>query len=108
MVQIIMIFGAWRTGETPVPLEWLGIVIALTGSLASGLGYAVWYTALQGLTLTRAAVVQLCVPIVTAMGGVAFLSETISQRLLLSSGMILGGIWVTIIGRRPLIRIKEP
>jgi len=76
-----------------------GIVLAvLSGALASGAGYAIWYLALSGLTTTRAAVVQLSVPVLTALGGVAFLTEIISGRLILSSIMILGGIWLTIIG----------
>jgi len=76
-----------------------GIVLAvLSGALASGAGYVIWYTALSGLTTTRAAVVQLSVPVLTALGGVAFLAEIISGRLILSSVMILGGIWLTIIG----------
>jgi len=70
----------------------------LSGALASGVGYAVWYVALRELTATRAAVVQLSVPVLTAIGGVTFLAEIISARLILSSIMILGGIWLTIIG----------
>jgi len=76
-----------------------GIMLAvLSGALASGVGYAIWYLALSGLTTTRAAVVQLSVPVLTAMGGVVFLAEIISGRLILSSVMILGGIWLAIIG----------
>jgi len=78
-----------------------GVVLAvLSGALASGTGYVIWYMALSGLTTTRAAVVQLSVPVLTAIGGVIFLMETISERLILSSIMILGGIWLTIIGHR--------
>ena len=33
-----------------------------SGALASGVGYAIWYTALRGLNATRAATVQLSVP----------------------------------------------
>ncbi|MDQ6959694.1 MAG: DMT family transporter [Mariprofundaceae bacterium] len=76
-----------------------GIALAvLSGALASGVGYAIWYLALRGLTTTRAAVVQLSVPVLTAMGGVIVLTEMISGRLILSSIMILGGIWLTITG----------
>ncbi len=72
----------------------------LSGALASGVGYAIWYMALRGLTATRAAVVQLSVPVFTAMGGTVFLAEMITERLILSSIIILGGIWLTIIGHR--------
>jgi drug/metabolite transporter (DMT)-like permease len=50
-----------------------GVLYAvISGSLSSGVGYAVWYAALKGLTNTRAALLQLCVPIVAALGGVVF------------------------------------
>lgn len=79
-----------------------GIILAvLSGALASGVGYAIWYTALTGLTTTHAAVVQLSVPVLTAIGGVVFLAEAISGRLILSSIMILCGIWLTIISHNP-------
>lgn len=79
-----------------------GILIALaSGAITSGLGYVLWYTALRNLTATRAAVVQLLVPILAAVGGVVFLSETISLRLVLSAVVVLGGIALALTaGRR--------
>ncbi|TQV82661.1 DMT family transporter [Exilibacterium tricleocarpae] len=77
-----------------------GILLAvLSGGIASGLGYAVWYIALGGLLVTQAAVVQLIVPVIAAVGGVLFANEVISLRLLLSSIMILGGILTVILGK---------
>ena len=74
---------------------------AASGALASGLGYAVWYTALHGLKATSAATVQLSVPILAALGGIVFLGEAISLRLLIASVAILGGIALVIIDRIP-------
>ena len=83
-------------------LEVTGVLLAVvSGSLASGVGYVVWYAALTDLTATDAAVVQLSVPILAAMGGVVFLAEAITVRLALSAVMILGGIALAIVGRRP-------
>lgn len=79
-----------------------GIVLATSsGALASGVGYVIWYAALPGLSATRAATVQLAVPVLAAMGGVLFLSEDISVRLVTAAVMILGGIALAI-GARPL------
>jgi drug/metabolite transporter (DMT)-like permease len=64
----------------------------LSGALASGIGYVVWYTALPALKATNAATVQLSVPVIAALGGVVFLSEPITGRLVLASFAILGGI----------------
>jgi len=77
---------------------------ALSGVVASGLGYVVWYLALRGLTATRAAVVQLAVPILAAAGGVTLLSETLSPRLVISSAMVLGGIAMALLARERWIQ----
>ena len=85
-----------------------GVLLAvLSGALASGVGYVVWYAALQGLTATRAATVQLSVPVLAAAGGVIFLSEHISIRLLLSAIMILGGVGLSLLGRARLVSVDE-
>jgi drug/metabolite transporter (DMT)-like permease len=73
---------------------------ALSGALASGVGYAVWYAVLPRLTATRAATMQLTVPVLAALGGVVFLAETISARLVLASLLVLGGVALAIFGRR--------
>lgn len=77
-----------------------GVIYAvLSGAVASGIGYTLWYTALAGLSATQAAVVQLLVPVIAAAGGVAFMSEAISLRLALSAVLILGGILMVTLGR---------
>ena len=84
-----------------VQLSQSGILLAvLSGAVASGVGYVIWYAALRGLTATRAAIVQLSVPVLAAWGGVAFLAENISWRLIFAGAFILGGIALAITGRR--------
>ena len=113
-------------GERPRLLEWRGFAIALCGLVylvlpgllaPSPLGsllmtvepapdtrdpeataYVIWYAALRGLTTTRAAAVQLSVPVLAALGGVIFLSEQISIRLVISSVTILGGLGLVLLG----------
>lgn len=81
-------------------LEPRGMLLAMaSGVLASGLGYVVWYEALRGLTATRGAIVQLSVPVLAAAGGVVFLGEAVSLRLVLSTILILGGVAVAIVSR---------
>lgn len=67
-----------------------------SGALTSGLGYTLWYTALPALKVTHAATVQLSVPVIAAAGGVIFLGEPITLRLLFASAAILGGIALVI------------
>jgi drug/metabolite transporter (DMT)-like permease len=74
-------------------MDGTGVLLAIaSGGLASAVGYAIWYTALRGLTATSAATVQLSVPVLAAFGGIAFLGEALTLRLLASSMAILGGI----------------
>jgi drug/metabolite transporter (DMT)-like permease len=70
-----------------------------SGALASGIGYVIWYSALPGLKATNAATVQLSVPVIAALGGIAFLGEPITLRLALASVAILGGIALVILGK---------
>lgn len=70
-----------------------GLVYALlSGALTSGIGYAIWYSALPGLGALQAASVQLSVPVLAALGGALLLGEHISLRLALVSVAVLGGI----------------
>ena len=72
----------------------------LSGALTSGVGYAIWYTALPFLKSTTAAAVQLSVPMIAALGGVAFLDEPLTLRLLAASVAIIGGIGLVALGPR--------
>jgi drug/metabolite transporter (DMT)-like permease len=82
-----------------------GALLAVaSGALASGIGYAVWYAALKGLSATRAATVQLSVPVIAALGGVLFLSETVSVRFALATVLILGGVGLALAGRMRRLR----
>jgi drug/metabolite transporter (DMT)-like permease len=77
-----------------------GILLAIvSGAVTSGLGYVVWYHALKGLTAVRAAVVQLAVPVIVALGGIAFIGEKMTLALAVSGALILGGIGIVVAGR---------
>mgnify|MGYP000955662932 CR=1 FL=1 len=89
-------------GLLSIPLPgMIGVICAvLSGALASGVGYAIWYAALPGLTPAQGASVQLSVPVITAIIGAAALAEPVTWRLGLSSVTILGGIALVIGMRR--------
>lgn len=78
-----------------------GAVLAvMSGAVTSGVGYTIWYAALKHHTAIRAAVLQLPVPLLTAILGIVLLAEAFTARLLVASILILGGIALTIFGRR--------
>jgi len=80
-----------------VHMDTQGLLLAIcSGALASGLGYALWYSALQVLRASQAAVVQLSVPVITAFAGVLLLQEPITKRLIVASAFILGGIFIAL------------
>jgi drug/metabolite transporter (DMT)-like permease len=77
-----------------------GLLLAVvSGALASGVGYSIWYTALPKLSALHAAVVQLIVPVLAAGAGAIVLSESMSVRVLVAALAILGGIALAIFGR---------
>ncbi len=77
-----------------------GVLLAvLSGGVASGIGYAVWYRALGGLSAVQAAVLQLLVPVIATVGGVLFTDEAISIRLMIAALLVLGGILLVVVGR---------
>lgn len=74
-----------------------GVIPAIvSGALASGVGYVIWYAALPHLSSITAASVQLSVPVIAAFGGTVFVSEAITARLVIASICILGGIALVI------------
>ena len=80
--------------------SWRGALLATaSGAIASGLGYTFWYAALRGLTATRAAVLQLLVPLLAAGAGVALLDESLTTRLVVAAATITGGVALAIRGR---------
>ena len=82
-------------------LDEAGVLYAvLSGALASGLGYVIWYIVLPELRPTIASTVQLSVPVLAAFGGVMFLGESVTVGLVLASAAILGGIALVILDRR--------
>ncbi len=83
--------GAWQEGVA---------YAFVSGALTSGVGYAIWYAALKGLKTTQAALLQLLVPIIAAVGGIIFLSESITSRLIVAGLLIITGIVLALLGKR--------
>jgi drug/metabolite transporter (DMT)-like permease len=95
LVLMINLYFFGRFSGTPT-----GMALAIaSGAVTSGIGYVVWYAALPGLTATRAATVQLSVPVIAALGGVILLSEDITPRLLLAAVATLGGVAIVLAQR---------
>jgi drug/metabolite transporter (DMT)-like permease len=75
------------------------VLAIVSGAVTSGLGYIVWYAALKRLTATRASIVQLAVPVIAALGGVIFLGERITVRLVIAAVMVIGGVALAVIAK---------
>lgn len=86
-------------GRASPDLEGVGYAV-LSGAVTSGAGYAIWYSALAGLTALQAATVQLSVPVIAALGGAWILAEPLTPRLLLSAVAVLGGVGLVLAAKR--------
>lgn len=93
LVTLVLVVGWSQLHVTPRGAT----LAAASGALTSGAGYALWYTALRGLTTTRAAILQLAVPVLAAVGGLIVLAEPVTPRLVLSAGLILGGVGLSLV-----------
>lgn len=94
-VPMALVLSLLMFGQTS--MDGMGITLAVgSGALASGVGYVVWYRVLPALQATHAASVQLSVPVIAALGGVAVLGEPFTLVLLVTSAAILGGIALVI------------
>ena len=75
------------------------LLAALSGSLASGVGYTLWYAALPSLTAWRAALLQLSVPVITALAAALLLAEGIPSRLLVATALVFAGVLLSLSSR---------
>jgi len=106
-VPFIIVMGLVTLASAHYSSE--GVILALlSGVITTGIGYAIWYLALGGLTSIQAAVLQLLVPLIAALGGVVFVSEAITSRLIISGALVLGGSMVVILGRYYFKRALTP
>jgi drug/metabolite transporter (DMT)-like permease len=99
--SIPMVILASAVAYPKVYLQPSGILLALiSGSVTSGLGYVLWYRALRDLTMVRASILQLLVPVLAAVGGIGLLGEEVSARLIIASILILGGVSLAVVVRK--------
>ncbi|HEX7978529.1 MAG TPA: DMT family transporter [Gemmatimonadaceae bacterium] len=104
LVLVLFVIGS-HPEATPSPR---GIVLALvSGAVTSGLGYAIWYRALPSLTVTQAAVAQLSVPVIAALGAVAVLGEAVSLRLVVAGVLVLSGVGLVLSARARQPRVER-
>jgi drug/metabolite transporter (DMT)-like permease len=95
-VVFVMALALATFAEAQISLRGIALAV-VSGALTSGIGYVIWYAALDYLSAMQAALVQLSVPAIAALGGVLLLAEPVSMRLLVSSALVLGGISMALI-----------
>lgn len=95
---VLILFAATYSN---IDISWRGFWLAsVSGGLSSGLGYALWYKALDKLSLPLAGILQLLVPVIATLGGLLFAGEAIGQELLIAGVLIIGGIALSLIAKR--------
>lgn len=94
-----LFLAVWTTGSFHATPHGLQLAV-VCGALTTGVGYVLWYAALKGLTATQGAVVQLCVPVLAAAGGILFVGEQLTSRLIIAATAILGGVALALASMR--------
>lgn len=88
---LALLCGFWLLNVSSVSVN--GIVWALlSGVLASGIGYVVWYMAVKSLSVLQASIAQLSVPVIAMAAGVIWLNEPLTIVSTVASVLVLGGI----------------
>jgi len=96
-IPILLLAGMSYVAEVSIE----GVLLAcLSGAVASGIGYSLWYVAMPLLKSTQAAVVQFCVPVLAAIAGMLFLSEPLTMRFIVASAVILGAVSVFVLNKK--------
>jgi drug/metabolite transporter (DMT)-like permease len=99
-LALLLALLTFHLGGEPGPGEERQLLLAsISGAVTSGLGYAIWYRALRGLTAVRAAILQLSVPVIAAAAAVLLLGETVTGRLVACGATVLGGVALALSGR---------
>ncbi len=92
----------WLILPSDIPTTLNGVLLATaSGALASGLGYAIWYSVLPKLDSSLAAILQLTVPIIALGGGILFLGESANWGFALASALIFGGVFLAVFSAKP-------
>ncbi len=102
-----LLAAAFLVAQTRVGLRGC-LLAAASGALASGIGYSFWYAALPHMPATRAAILQLSVPLMAGVGGIVILGESVSPRLVAAAAAIVGGLALTIVFRRRTMAKQAP
>lgn len=100
LLGVALVLGVLAWPEAVLTADARGVALAVaSGAVTSGLGYALWYRVLPSLRAASAATVQLSVPVLAALGGVAFVGEAFTLRLAVATVVTLGGIALVVRGR---------
>ena len=89
--SLIAIFVSFSQIQN-LSITWQGaLAAAVSGAVTSGLGYSIWYYLVGSIRAMTAALAQLSVPAIAAVGGALLLLEPLNQRIVLSTLLTLGG-----------------
>lgn len=98
-VALALLLAQFIASHVRIDADGAGYAVA-SGAVTSGLGYILWYAALKQLNVTRAATVQLSVPVLAALGGTLFLDEPLTALLVAASALVLAGVSLVIVAKR--------
>ena len=105
LTALVLPFG----GMTPITLTWpVVIAAAVLGVFGSGFAFALFYRLLADEGPTNASVVGYLLPVVSVLLGALFLDEILNARIILGMVIVLAGVAMTRVTRRPVLVEPTP
>ena len=105
---VLLAYAAFYTKSFVQPQ---GVLLAiLSGGLASSGAYVLWYAIVKRIDRVTASSVQLSVPCLAILGGVLFIGETLSWRIIISAVIVLVGIALVVLAKsvaNPALKVKS-
>jgi EamA-like transporter family. len=98
-LPVVLIFLLLSNASTTADTE--GIILAIvSGSIASGVAYLLWYTIIRYISASTASTLQLSVPCLAALEGALFLKEMPDTKTYISTLLVLAGIVIVMFSDR--------
>jgi drug/metabolite transporter (DMT)-like permease len=94
---VLLVYAAFYTKSFVQPQ---GILLAvISGGLASSGAYVLWYAIVKQIDRVTASSVQLSVPCLAILGGILFIGEALSWRIIIATVIVLAGIALVVLDK---------
>ncbi|MFD8497943.1 DMT family transporter [Amycolatopsis sp. NPDC059657] len=105
----MMLFAVPVGGLTPIHLSPIAVIaVVILGAGSTGIAFKLNYQLLESEGAVAASIVGYLLPVVSVLLGSLFLGETLNLRVIAGMVVVLGGVALTRVKRRPAITPATP